>query len=1326
MSKSATIPPLEKLEDDGTADILFVMPYMKSPEAKSIRHSQLDKEFWSIVRNTLPSFAAITIKQDAGKWEGERAEGRVKKYAWRITEAVSFYSAKCVVFLGQGLARLLVPDFKNSKYDIRGTFGTYRMPDLEHAHGGNIMCMAYGLPENIVGDPLECCRMSEMMAKLAMIRKGYYKKPKITNLDTYKKAKEYIDFLSNDHTGLIGFDTETYSLNRVHHQRLGSMQFAHNTKEAAVLLWDSKHQQMSKRDLERLRDPLVKLFSGNNTKFDAWVMHNGMFDTMQINSAFGTSVEGTIIDTMVFAHLMDESRKRTARVHVDFPLALKTLVQEFLGFFWYSDEAMKARGNGTLMELPLPDFLEYSGFDPSCTLRLYQVFKQWAVFEKYDEKVLNLLRKLLSRAIGLYSDISRNGFYIDRDRLITLLRKDSVINKRVDEINEAYKKFPQVRAVNTDMLADVSGVAATSFLKVPWIFDITKQKHRLALFYDSRDGFQFEPIQKPGTDVAKRSTGKEFQKLHKDNPVVALYAEAQGLCKLRDAYVRPLFESLFGNPDPNADTCDGRVHSWFHLTRTVTGRIASSEPNCIREGTPIAVPANYRTNPKQTVAIEQLNVGDYVFCRDREDRLGVSTVTDKWYKGTAQCLRIYVRGNNGRFKGHLDVTLDHKLRHLDGSWVHASDLVVGDRLMALSLLPSGTYSMSNGNSGITHRSIAESVFHRNNTAADLEVHHRDGDHANNNIDNLEFLTVAEHGEAHRVLGRTVSSVHSNRYAALRLLAKCAGRTARCRGYGVDFSCFIKTLAEFNIDPKLVRSRFGQDNGYLSKARVLEAVTTSNMDTAARDLCIGTRTLKTLCSFYGVLYGEASKKAYQPDMSLRDRHISTWKVSDRKRYARNSSYGMDNHVVVKIKLLKHKVRVWDIGVKGKHNFFAGTINVHNCQQVPRSDNPVKKSIKSLFCAAPGKVLVQADLSAAEIRTWGGLSGDDRICELSRVAFDLRRRVRENPDDLALREEAELKADFHKQTYGLCFNISPAAVTKAQRQDAKKLSFGLLYGMGDNAIAREIGKDLDSALDIKKRFFNVYKQGARWLLDMQDFALKHGYVETPLGRRRRFPEVFTGEGGAIAAAKRMAVNAPVQATASDYAMLSTILLNDALKRDKVTDDVKIVNCVHDSVVLEVTATEEWLRYTAKLVRKCFTKDVVKQLGKDFGFHLKAPIDIDMDVSQWQGRKCKHCGTMQYYTDGKTCVNKLPVLDDDGKPKKDADGNKVTKKCGHAEFEPVALNAGWGYLTALAENERSFGQAARGFTPIKSEAHKAAPEKASLSRKASKRRRLAFMHA
>lgn len=976
MSKASTISPLEKLEKDGTADILFVMPYMKSPEATSLRHSQLDKEFWSIVRNTLPSFAAITIKQDAGKWDGERAEGKVKKYAWRITEAVSFYEAKCVVFLGQGLARLLVPDFKNSKYDIRGTFGTYRMPDLEHAHGGNIMCMAYGLPESVVGDPLECCRMSEMMAKLTMIRKGFYKKPKITNLDSYKKAKEYIDFLANEHTGLIGFDTETHSLNRVHHQRLGAMQFAHNTKEASVLLWDSKHQRMSERDLERLREPLVKLFSGDNTKFDAWVMHNGMFDTMQVHGAFGTSVEGTIIDTMVFAHLMDESRKHTARVHVDFPLALKTLVQEFLGFFWYSDEAMKARGNGTLMELPLPDFLEYSGFDPSCTLRLYHTFKQWAVFEKYDEKVLNLLRKLLSRAIGLYSDISRNGFYIDRERLITLLRKDSIINKRVSEINEAYKKFPQVRAVNTDMLADVSGVAATSFLKVPWIFDITKQKHRTALFYDSKDGFQFEPIKKPGDDIEKKSTGKEFQKLHKDNPVVALYTEAQGLCKLRDAYVRPLFEALFGNPDPNADTCDGRVHSWFHLTRTVTGRTASS------------------------------------------------------------------------------------------------------------------------------------------------------------------------------------------------------------------------------------------------------------------------------------------------------------------------------------------------------------NV-NLQQVPRSDNPVKKAIKSLFCAAPGKVLVQADLSAAEIRTWGGLSGDDRICELSRVAFDLRRRVRENPDDLALREEAELKADFHKQTYGLCFNISPAAVTKAQRQDAKKLSFGLLYGMGDNAIAREIGKDLESALDIKKRFFNVYKQGARWLLDMQDFALKHGYVETPLGRRRRFPEVFTGEGGAIAAAKRMAVNAPVQATASDYAMLSTILLNDALKRDKVTDDVRIVNCVHDSVVLEVTATEEWLRYTAKLVRKCFTKDVVKQLGKDFGFHLKAPIDIDMDVSQWQGRKCKHCGAMQYYTDGKSCGNKLPVLDDDGKQKKDSEGNKITKKCGHSDFEAVGLNAGWGYLTALAENERSFGQAARGFTPIASHEHRVEPEK-KLSRKASKRRRLAFMHA
>jgi hypothetical protein len=687
---------------------------------------------------------------------------------------------------------------------------------------------------------------------------------------------------------------------------------------------------------------------------------------------------------------------------------------------------------------------------------------------------------------------------------------------------------------------------------------------------------------------------------------------------------------------------------------------------------------------------------------DNKKELAVRKVTNVWNQGKQDVIRIHFKAGNGRSKTYFDVTPEHLVRTLGFKWKEAGKLRVGDRVMAMSLSDNGHYSLTHRRSEPQHLAIARSLFGVS-PSPDLQVHHKDGNHANNSVGNLEMLTPEEHGEAHRLLSRKsreamISWQDMSRYSALRILARCRGRVARCRSFNYDFVSFDSTLKRHGIAATDVVKRYNVNGDYLTRSVILSAMDGTDCETASRELGIGSRTLKMLCSFYGLRYGVASKKSYQDDMPVALQHISQWSKVDRRQYARDSNYGKNNHIVTKIEIIKSPKTVWDIEVEEFHNFFANEINVHNCQQVPRSDSPTKKAIKSLFCPDEGKVLLQADLSAAEVRIWGGLSNDTRICELSVEAFELRRKVRENPDDLALREEAELKADFHKQTYGLCFNKSPKDVTKSERQDAKKLSFGLIYGMGDNSIAREIGKELNVALDIKKRFFGVYREGTQWLTDMQRFGVENGYVETPLGRRRRFPEVLTGDRSFIAQAKRYAVNAPVQATASDYAMLSTIMLNDAIRERGWTNDVKIVNCVHDSVVLEITATESWLRDVSVLVRRIFTKDVVKQLKKDFGFVLNAPVDIDIEVSQWNMKKCKCCGNTQYHTDGKTCEKKHPVLSKKtGKPKLDGEGKPLMKACGSKEFDLIPLNAGWGYLTALAENERSFGQAAKGFKRV-----------------------------
>ena len=942
-----TISPVLSLDDDGKASILFVLPCLRRPGVEKILEEPSSQQFFKVISKVIKSYACITIKPDVGTWSDDETEAKIKENEHRIADAVGEYKPKCVVVLGGNLAKMLIPEIRKSKYDLRGTFSNYRMTNRK-----NIMAMIWGTPDRVINDYQEYVRMPETLAKLSMFAKNkkYHNLPIIHNLDTFKAAKEYLDFLANEHTGIIGFDTETYSLNRVHNTRLGSMQFCHDDKEAYVLLWDSKHQKLTQQERNKLVPSITNLFGSKDTKFEAWTMHNAEFDIMQMFAEFKTRTYKPIFDTMLFAHLMDENRKQTARVWIpdNGPYSLKTLVQEFLAFFHYSDEAMKARSSGSIMDLPLEPFLEYSGSDPIVTYRLFHVFKAWAKLEKYNETVLRLMRCLHSRALKMYADVSRTGVLVDKDNLKLTMSKESVINKRLFEISETYKTIPEIQAVNREI---AEGMADTSmFFKVPWVFDMNKPSHRNVLFFHSRKGFKF-----PANEDGKFSSDKKFQKKYASaNKAVELFQESQGLVKLRNSYVKPIFDALLRNPDAKSDICDGRVHPQFHLGRTVTGRTASSNPNA-------------------------------------------------------------------------------------------------------------------------------------------------------------------------------------------------------------------------------------------------------------------------------------------------------------------------------------------------------------QQVPRSDSPVKKGIKAMFIPSPGKILIQADLSAAEVRVWGALSGDTRICQLSRDALKLRAAVRENPNDKKLRDEAELKADFHKQTYGLCFNKSPSDVTKTERQDAKKLSFGMMYGMSDAGLAREIGKEMDEVMDIKSRFFGVYEVGSAWFGKTQEFALENGYIQTPLGRRRRMPQVFSGDKGLISEAKRFAVNAPIQATASDYAMLAVSILHEYIIDNNLEEHMKILLTVHDSVVLEVTETAEWVQFASKLVRRVFTKDVVKVLKRDFDFELLAPIDIDIEVSQQYIHSCPKCGNKQYIGEGNICKGTIKTGE------KKPDGSAATVPCDCTDLKVQKVGGGWGWLMGLEENAQGVAKAMKG---IKIEQPKRKSEKSKMA--------------
>lgn len=362
---------------------------------------------------------------------------------------------------------------------------------------------------------------------------------------------------------------------------------------------------------------------------------------------------------------------------------------------------------------------------------------------------------------------------------------------------------------------------------------------------------------------------------------------------------------------------------------------------------------------------------------------------------------------------------------------------------------------------------------------------------------------------------------------------------------------------------------------------------------------------------------------------------------------------------------------------------------NMQQVPRADNDYKKPVKSIFVTPRKRVILQADFAAAEVRMWGSLSEDEFLCRLLTESFLKRAAYRSNPTDERLRDEAELMADIHKQTASLMFAIDIKDVTKAIRTITKGITFGLIYGRGVRSIAEQLQRSEEETQALCDKFFKQFPGGVAWLNEQKQFCSKYGFVETPFGRRRYLPWVFSDDQGIAASALRQSINTPVQSASGDYATLSISLLYEDLCKKKLTKHFKLINAVHDSTLLEIPDSVDALAEACEITRQNFTVKAREICENEFNFEIKAPMDIDMEISQWKAKGCCKCGN--HYKFNKTKCDAI-VKGPDGKPVKDA--NDKDLKCGHTDFKVIELNGGWGTLIGLDETMSGYRAAALGF--------------------------------
>ncbi len=244
----------------------------------------------------------------------------------------------------------------------------------------------------------------------------------------------------------------------------------------------------------------------------------------------------------------------------------------------------------------------------------------------------------------------------------------------------------------------------------------------------------------------------------------------------------------------------------------------------------------------------------------------------------------------------------------------------------------------------------------------------------------------------------------------------------------------------------------------------------------------------------------------------------------------------------------------VGEDGRlHTTFlqAGSVTGRMASKDPGIQNiPIRtdegRAIRRAFVAEDGYTLVSIDYSQVELRIAAFLSGDEKMIEIFKNGEDV-----------------------HRGVASRVFHVAPNDVTADMRRRAKVINFGILYGMGVNALRTNLGEDTkrEEAQEFLNAYFNTFTRLAEYLEETKEYARRHGYTLTHFGRKRHFPGINSSLPFMRAQAERMALNAPIQGTSADITRIAMVRIADDLRKRKKEDEVRMLIQVHDELVFEI---------------------------------------------------------------------------------------------------------------------------------------------------------------
>jgi len=246
---------------------------------------------------------------------------------------------------------------------------------------------------------------------------------------------------------------------------------------------------------------------------------------------------------------------------------------------------------------------------------------------------------------------------------------------------------------------------------------------------------------------------------------------------------------------------------------------------------------------------------------------------------------------------------------------------------------------------------------------------------------------------------------------------------------------------------------------------------------------------------------------------------------------------------------------------------------NLQNLPIRTEIGREIRKAFICENDNYILISADYSQIELRILAHIANDDTLI----TAFN-------NNEDI------------HTQTAARVFGVDERMVTKEMRRTAKAVNFGIIYGISDFGLARDLKIPVQTARLYIEQYLKEYKNVKKYMDNIIGFAKQNGFVTTIFNRKRFIPELVSSNYMQREFGKRIALNTPIQGSAADIIKLAMNNIYKNIKEKNLKS--RLILQIHDELVIETHNDEV---------------DIIKELliecMKD-AFELKVPLNIDIN--------------------------------------------------------------------------------------------------------------------